>query len=433
MSKVNSLYECTNCGYQTPKPLGRCPSCEQFGTFTEVMAMPKELDSLQEAPAMSLKDIAVKDRDRIKSDIFEFDRVLGGGLVNGEVVLISGEPGIGKSTLLLQILANLAKQKIPSVYVSAEESIEQIAVRAKRLFAKAIDLDIISAFEIDAILGKLKELKPKIVVIDSVQTVYSQESLGLPGSVSQIKNVSSKIVNFAKRNGICVILVGHINKEGTIAGPKLLEHLVDCVLQLEGDEQRGWRLLRSLKNRYGSTAEIGIFEMDDKGMQEVSDPTQYFMEDKSEKLVGVCPSVILEGSRPLIIEVQALTVPTPYSLPKRITEGINKSKLEVLAAIIGKYSKIDLSSKDIYVTIAGGMKVKDPGIDLAVVLAILSSVKEKPLPAKLIAFGEIALTGRIKPVLRESLREKEVQRLGYQTFSQLSAHPKDVRSLFTKF
>ena len=427
------MFECANCGYQSPKWLGSCPSCHEFGSFSEVSQMPEELMKLQHTEALNLRDIKLGKEQRFESGIIEFDRILGGGLVPGEVVLISGEPGIGKSTLLLQLLAKLAERKYNSVYVSAEESAQQIALRASRIFKKQQDLSIISAFEINGILSKLRELKPQVVVIDSVQTVYTQESMGLPGSVSQIKAVASKIVTFAKQTNTIVILVGHINKEGTIAGPKLLEHLVDCVLQMEGDERRGFRLLRSLKNRYGSTNEIGVFEMGDVGLVEVSDPSQYFMEERGEKLIGVCPSVVLEGNRPLILEVQALSVTTPFSLPKRIAEGFPKSRLEVLAAIISKYGHVDLSGKDIYVNISGGIKVKDPGIDLAVVLAVVSSIKEKALPQKLVAYGEVSLTGRIKSVIKSSFREKEVKRLGYKTFQELRPNITDVKTLLSKF
>ncbi|MFQ5493247.1 MAG: DNA repair protein RadA [Candidatus Dojkabacteria bacterium] len=434
MARSHKLFTCSNCAYESSKWQGKCPNCNEFNTFEESEQLPGSMQTLQQARLLNLKQISKEKRKRISTGYSEIDRVLGGGLVPGEVVLLSGEPGIGKSTLLLQLVAGISKKNFETVYISAEESAEQIGLRGERIVSKPNEhLMLLQAFELNSIMAQLKELQPGLVVVDSIQTVYTQESLGLPGSISQIKNVSSKLVKYAKENNIAVIIVGHITKQGSIAGPKLLEHLVDAVLQLEGDEKRGFRLLRSFKNRFGSTNEVGIFEMTEKGMVEVADPSQYFLEDIKESKIGVCPGVVLEGNRPLIIEVQALTVSTPFSLPRRIAEGISKSKLELLAAIISKYGKIDLSSRDIYINIAGGIKVKDPALDLAVVLAILSSLKEKPLPPKLVAYGEVSLTGVIRKVVRNEQRDREVKRLGYNSFRSIFKGVRDIRGLTRKF
>ncbi|KXK26711.1 MAG: hypothetical protein TR69_WS6001000725 [candidate division WS6 bacterium OLB20] len=364
----------------------------------------------------------------------ELDRVLGGGVVPAEVMLVSGDPGIGKSTLLLQLTAAMAEAGKTSVYVSAEESAGQVGMRAKRILkGKADNLHIVSAFEINAILQKLSELKPDLVVMDSIQTLYSHDSSSLPGSVAQIRMVASKLVTYAKQQGVATVIVGHITKQGTVAGPKLLEHLVDAVLQMEGDEKRGFRLLRSLKNRFGSTQEVGIFEMTEAGMVDVPDPSKYFIEDGTKPRTGVCPGVIMEGNRALVVEVQALLVNTPYSLPKRVAEGISKSRLELLSAIVSKYAKVDLGSKDIYVNIAGGIRIKDPAIDLAVIMAILSSLKSKAVPKSTVAFGEVALTGEVRKAVRDEQRRNEVTRLGYAPFPKTAGKQLYVSDLVKLF
>lgn len=432
MAKKHSLFECTNCGYQSPKWLGSCPSCNEFGTLSEMVSMPEEMSVLRPLSALTLDQFKPVAGKRISTGFSEFDRVLGGGIAPDSAILLSGDPGIGKSTLLLQLIANVASNKQKAVYITAEESAEQVALRARRIIKGKTDLAFVAAYEINAIIDYIKEEKPEVVVLDSIQTVYSSDSPGLPGSIAQIKQVATKLVSLAKQKGVVIIIVGHINKEGTIAGPKLLEHLVDVVLQMEGDDKRGFRILRGLKNRYGSTNEVGLFEMDDAGMKEVKDPALYFLEDTAVPLTGVCLGGVMEGNRVLIMEVQALTVGTPYTLPKRVTEGISKPRLELLTAIISKYGRINLNNKDIYLNIAGGFRVKDPALDLAVVLAIISSVKEKPLPAKLVAFGEVSLTGRIRKVVRGEQRKKEMSRLGYKTFDHVFKGVNDIRSLLAR-
>ena len=335
-------------------------------------------------------------------------------MVPSEVVLISGEPGIGKSTLLLQLL----ERHPDAVYVSAEESIEQIGLRYKRIFPKSkSELQLLSCFDIETIFSKLDELKPKYMVIDSIQTVYSTEARGLPGGVSQIKTVASKLVNYAKAYGVTMFIVGQITKEGDIAGPKLLEHLVDVVLRLEGDDKFDFRVLRCFKNRFGPTAEVGLFEMTERGMEEVKNPALYFLRDVNDDRVGVCPGIINEGNRTIIVEVQALTVKSYFSMPKRVTEGITKSRLELITAIIAKYTKFRINEFDIYLSIAGGIKSYDPMLDLAIANAIISSLIDKPLSREVIAFGEIALTGQIRFNKQKERIEKEIKRLGYSAYN----------------
>lgn len=433
MAKSNIAYICTNCAYESTKWLGQCPECQEWSTMeTGSRDVAEALKASEDFKLTKLSAVKKRNLERLPTGFEEFDRVLGGGLVTGEVILISGEPGIGKSTLLLQMLERI-NAKTNAVYISAEESIDQIALRADRVLgAKKGDLDIITGFEVNTILNAVTEHKYKFIIIDSIQTIHSEDARGLPGGLAQMKAVASRLVKYAKQNGVTMVLVGQITKQGTVAGPKLVEHLVDAVIQLEGDEKHGFRILRSLKNRYGSVNEVGLFEMADKGMVEVSDPSYYFKQE-GDVSVGVCPASILEGNRVLVMEVQALTVATPFSLPKRVAEGISKSKLELLCAIISKYTRVNLSDKDVYINVAGGLKVKDPALDLAVALAILSSALGKNVPKKLVVSGEVSLTGVIRVGSREEIRSKEVERLGYKTFKSTFGSITTVRKLHQIF
>lgn len=372
-----------------------------------------------------ISEIVMEENKRFSSGYEEFDRILGNtgtykGFVIGQVVLLSGEPGVGKSTILLQLLGNQASAGLKSLYISAEESESQVAQRAERILVNGSGLEedenlkLVAAHNIEGMISLFQSEKPQFVVIDSIQTVYSEDSQSLPGSVSQVKVCANKLVNYAKANGITMIIVGHINKEGNIAGPKILEHLVDSVFQLEGNEVTGVRMLRSIKNRFGPTMEMGMFKMDENGMQDLSDPFELFNISDDENSVGVCRSVIVEGQRPLVVEVQALTNSTPFSLPKRVSEGIHVSRVQRIAAIISKYSRNSFAEKDIYVKIAGGMKVVDPSLDLAVAMAILSSVKGKKLKKGTVAMGELNLTGGISFVSRLKNRMDEARRVGYK-------------------
>ena len=413
--------------------MGQCANCSQWNTLIEQTVKSDPGPSLGRGTSLrtrtktvikSLSTVKTSKQERTSTGFSEFDRVLGGnegkqGLVNGEVVLLSGEPGIGKSTLLLQLLFKLSQNEQSVVYVSAEESSEQIFIRAKRLFGKdvkEVNIPMINSADIDSILASLEEEKPDVVVVDSIQTVYTSDLKSLPGGAAQVKECASRITTFAKKNGITTIIVGHVTKEGIVAGPKLLEHLVDAVVSLEGEENSGYRILRSGKNRFGSTNEVGVFEMTDNGLADVKNISKLFIGEHGAKAVGVCTSAIVEGNRVLLVEVQALTNVTPFALPKRVAEGISNSKLQLLSAILSKHAGIDLSDKDIYVNIAGGFRVKEPAIELAVCLAIASSAKNKPLKQGSIAVGEVSLTGDLRKVARLKDRLKEAKRLKYENY-----------------
>jgi DNA repair protein RadA/Sms len=414
MAKQENLYVCNSCAYESTRWLGQCPNCKEWNTLEEVEPRVEMQEvELRSFKLGSTKTIEDKSLQRVSTGFGEIDRVLGGGMVPSEVVLISGEPGVGKSTLLLQLL----EAQKSAVYVSAEESIEQVALRYRRIFPNSKnELQLLSCYDLETIFSKLRELKPKFLVIDSIQTVYSSESRGLPGGVSQIKTVTNKLVNYAKSNDITMFIVGQITKEGDIAGPKLLEHLVDVVIQLEGDDKFDFRVMRCYKNRFGPTTEVGLFEMTENGMQEVSNPALYFLRDADDDRVGVCPGIINEGNRTIIVEVQALTVKSYYSMPKRVTEGITKSRLELITAIIAKYTKFRINEYDVYLNIAGGIKSYDPMLDLAIANAIVSSLLDKPLSKDVIAFGEVALTGQIRFNKQQKRIENEIKRLGYSAY-----------------
>lgn len=417
MAKSVTTYTCSSCGHEASGWLGQCPNCGAWGSFEEAeIKLGGNSKGNADLDVVDLSKVEISNKGRLSTGVSEFDRVLGGGLVEGAVVLISGEPGIGKSTLLMQVVHSFVSSSVEAVYVSAEESIQQIALRSHRLFGKSSSkVKAIAAFEVNSIIDKLDELKPQVVVIDSVQTIFDDQARGLPGGVSQIKHVASKLVSYAKKNGISIILVGQITKDGVVAGPKLLEHLVDVVMHLEGDEKRGLRMLRSMKNRFGTINEVGLFEMNEKGMDEIPDPSKYFVSSAIKHSVGVCKTAVMEGNRVLIFEVQALIVSSPYSLPKRISQGIPKSRIELVAAILTKYTNLDLSSRDIYINVAGGFNVKDPSVDVAIILAIYSSLKKSKLPANLVAAGEVYLSGGIHSPVRIRSILTEIKRLGFSS------------------
>ncbi len=420
MAKVNTNtgYLCSNCGYETSRWLGQCPICKQWNTFEENFSeLSETLKKTSKLVILDANKLDLKSMDRVSTGISEFDRVLGGGLVDSQVVLLSGQPGIGKSTILLQVLFNIVKQNNSCLYFTAEESAEQVALRAQRLFgSKNLDgLRIVSATEVGSILSEIKKEKVRFAIVDSIQTVFSEEARGLPGGVSQIKTSASKLVSFAKQNKLILIIVGQVTKEGIVAGPKLLEHLVDSVIELEGDEKRGLRVLRCLKNRYGSINEVGLFVMGENGLTEVADPSTLFSSPHDiESSVGVCKTAVIEGNRVLSFEIQALVVDSPYSLPKRVAEGIARSRLELLAAILSRHGGINLSDKDIYVNVSQGFKIKDPSSDLAIVAAMYSSVKKLPINQKTVAVGEVSLSGKVQSPPRIETVRSEISRLGYR-------------------
>lgn len=421
--KSRNIFVCTNCGNEFPRWSGQCSVCKEWNVLeeSELLAESEEISSKgRELVSRKLSEINVSQLKRFGSGFSEVDRVLGGegvdsGFVDAEVVLLSGEPGVGKSTLLLQIVSNLSRSGKKCAYVSAEESASQIALRAERLFGQKNiehDFDVVSGGEVEGIIDSLRLNGAEFVVVDSIQTVYSTDARGIAGGVSQVKASSMKLVNYAKDNNVTLVIVGHINKEGSIAGPKVLEHLVDAVLQIEGEQKAGFRIVRTLKNRFGGTNEVGILSMGRLGLEDIADASLYFVSEESAP--GVCRSAIVDGNRVIIIQVQALVNTTSFSQPKRVAQGIPISKLQVVCAVLQKHSSLNLSDKDVYVNIAGGLKVNDPGVDLAIALAIASSLKVKSLSVKFAAIGELSLTGSIGRSFQHEKRKKELEAQGYK-------------------
>jgi DNA repair protein RadA/Sms len=376
------------------------------------------LRGVQRAKTQKLSEVKHVEKNRLKSGFAEFDRVMGGGIVPGSVTLLAGDPGIGKSTLLLHVIA-----KCGGLYVSGEESAEQIKLRAKRLGIDGGNISVLSETNVEAIVGTLEETK--LVIIDSIQTLSSSDLEGMAGSVGQIRHCAEVLVAVAKSRGIPVIIIGHVTKEGTIAGPKVLEHMVDTVLYLEGERFANARILRTYKNRFGAIEEVGIFEMDEKGLKEISNPSALFLQDRVKNVPGSIVTVIMEGTRPMLIEIQALVVPSQLAMPRRITNGIDYNRLQLLVAILQKRLNIPLGGFDVFVNVSGGMKIEEPAADLAVALAILSSFKNKPVDPKTAVFGEVGLLGEVRSIGSDERRTKEARRLGFATV----VSPKTVRNL----
>lgn len=425
-NKVRTVYSCQNCGAQRSKWEGRCSDCGAWNTLVEEMQAPEGargwVSASSATTASSVKTLSLDkgpeklNFQRLSTQISELDRVLGGGLVQGSLVLLGGSPGIGKSTLLLQACHGLAAQQGQVVYISAEESIDQTSGRAHRLNIRNPQIQIGSESNLHSIIALAKDLRPKVLVVDSIQTVYLPELQAAPGSVSQVRECCGHLMMLAKNEGIAVILVGHVTKEGSIAGPKVLEHMVDCVLSFEGDSSYNYRLLRSLKNRFGPANELGIFQMSSLGLEEVLNPSELFLEERGESLVGSSIFSSVEGSRPLLCEVQALTVPTPLSMPRRTALGIDLGRLNLLIAVIERHLNIPLYQADIFINVVGGLKILEPAVDLAIAASILSSEARQPLDAKTCYFGEIGLTGEIRGVSFPELRIKEGLKLGFKCF-----------------
>lgn len=416
MPKLKSIYVCTECGGQAAKWQGQCPHCSAWNTLVEGLAEPlagQRYNALAENSAIqSLGDIEANDVPRLGTGIAEFDRVLGGGLVQGAVVLIGGDPGIGKSTLLLQALERLSAESTV-LYVSGEESAQQIATRAKRLDLNAKRVNLLAEIQLEKILSVLAQLKPTIAVIDSIQTMYSEALQSAPGSVAQVRESAAQLTRFAKQTGTTVILVGHVTKEGTLAGPRVLEHIVDTVLYFEGDANSSFRLVRAFKNRFGAVNELGVFAMTEKGLREVSNPSALFLSHHAEPVAGSTVMVTQEGTRPLLVEIQALVDNAHAPNPRRLTVGLEQNRLAMLLAVLHRHAGIACFDQDVFVNAVGGVKITEPGADLAVLIAIVSSLRNKPLPEKLIVFGEIGLAGEVRPVQRGQERLREAAKLGF--------------------
>jgi DNA repair protein RadA/Sms len=421
MAKAKTIYSCTECGAAEPKWQGQCPSCmawnslvesiEESGTSTNRFA--NKFEGLAASSQLQkISSIKAAEIERTPTGISEFDRVLGGGLVEGGVVLIGGDPGIGKSTLLLQVLCHLGKSA-QAIYVSGEESPQQIAMRAKRLGLDASEVELLAEINLEKILATLQTHKPNIAVIDSIQTVYSEALQSAPGSVAQVRECSAQLTRLAKQLGITVILVGHVTKEGTLAGPRVLEHIVDTVLYFEGDQNSAFRLIRAFKNRFGAVNELGVFAMTEHGLREVANPSALFLSHHEGQVAGSCITVTMEGTRPLLIEIQALVDESHAPNPKRLATGLEQNRLAMLLAVLNRHAGIPCFDQDVFINAVGGVKIAEPAVDLAVILSIVSSLKNKPLEPKLIVFGEVGLAGEVRPVQGGQMRLKEAAKLGF--------------------
>ena len=416
-----TVFFCQNCGYESPKWMGQCPGCRQWNTFVEEtfsassgrgisQTMPKA--GTRNEP-VALTKIQAGEDDRIKTEIEELDRVLGGGIVQGSMVLVGGDPGIGKSTLLLQVCRQLSNKDHKVLYISGEESLRQIKLRAERIGEFNDLLLLMCETNLEAIRSTIERVKPEAVVIDSIQTMYNEEISSAPGSVSQVRESTGILMQIAKGLGISVFIVGHVTKDGSVAGPRVLEHMVDTVLYFEGDRQVAYRILRSVKNRFGSTNEIGVFEMRDKGLDEVKNPSQAMLNGRPTDASGSVVVCSIEGTRPILIEIQALVTRTNFGLPRRTSVGIDYNRVNLLMAILEKRAGLHLGDWDAYVNLAGGMKLGEPAIDLGIVMAIASSYKNKVVDPELLIFGEVGLSGEIRGVSMAEQRVREAEKLGF--------------------
>ncbi|MEC5162143.1 DNA repair protein RadA/Sms [Janthinobacterium sp. CG_23.3] len=422
MAKAKTNYTCSECGGVSNKWTGQCGACQQWNTMVETVpesaggnnrySNPQHMALAQTAPVLSLSDIDAIDVPRFGTGIEEFDRVLGGGMVAGGVVLIGGDPGIGKSTLLLQALANMSHSK-RVLYVSGEESGAQIALRAKRLVIDAKDLKLQAEIQLEKILGTLADLKPDVAVIDSIQTVYSDALSSAPGSVAQVRECAAQLTRMAKQTGVTIILVGHVTKEGALAGPRVLEHIVDTVLYFEGDAHSSFRLVRAIKNRFGAVNELGVFAMTEKGLKGVSNPSALFLSQHDNQVPGSCVMVTQEGTRPLLVEIQALVDTSHLPNARRLSVGLEQNRLAMLLAVLHRHAGIAAFDQDVFINAVGGVKITEPAADLAVLLAINSSMRNKPLPRGLVVFGEVGLAGEIRPAPRGQERLREAAKLGF--------------------
>jgi len=410
------VFVCQECGRESFKWLGRCPDCHQWNTFVEMKVKTSLATSRQHSPLSpprELSGVEIETTQRIPLPIVEFNRVLGGGLVSGSMVLISGDPGIGKSTLLLQASAAMAQNGSRVVYVTGEETVSQIKLRAERLKIDGAGLFIIADTDLEAVLGQIEQISPGLVVVDSIQTVYSPDMEATPGSISQVRECTVRLMQWAKSGDVAVFIAGHVTKEGSIAGPRVLEHIVDVVLYLEGEPFSAYRLLRSVKNRFGSTNEVGVFEMKEQGMVEVDNPSQAFLSQRGAGTIGSAVVSTIEGSRPLLVEIQALTTPTSFGQPRRTANGVDFNRLLLVAAVLTRRAGLKLGNQDIMVNVIGGLKVSEPAADLGMALAIASSCRDLEVAPQTAAVGEIGLSGEIRKVSQLERRLDEAARLGF--------------------
>jgi len=412
-----TAFFCQNCGYESPKWVGKCPGCGEWNRFAEEPAAPKDSRVPPEfrfdGKPRPIDAVEADEKARVKTGIEEMDRVLGGGIVAGSAILVGGDPGIGKSTLLLQVMHRLASAGRKVLYVSGEESASQIRLRADRIGASSKNLFVLVEVALENILTYIKEVAPDAIVIDSIQTVYSSLLTSAPGSVGQVREASERFIVLSKKTGIPVFLVGHVTKDGSIAGPKVLEHMVDTVLYFEGDSGHSYRIIRGIKNRFGPTNEIGVFEMRDRGLVEVSNPSEYFLTERPEGMPGSVVVAAIEGTRPILVEIQSLVASTSFGMPRRTAIGVDGNRLSLLVAVLDKIGGLHLGNHDIFVNVAGGVKLAEPAADLGVVAAVASSFLDRPIDPKTVVFGEVGLTGEVRGINQMEVRIREAARMGF--------------------
>ncbi|MDD4240936.1 MAG: DNA repair protein RadA [Smithellaceae bacterium] len=417
MKKSKTSFFCQHCGYMSPKWLGKCPSCNGWNCFAEEPMPDPDAggrpDLVFGGKPLPIGDIPAEEGKRMLTGMAEIDRVLGGGLVSGSAILVGGEPGIGKSTLMLQVMQNLAAGGRRVLYVSGEESAAQIKLRADRIGAQAKDLLVLVEVSLEKILEQINAVDPAVVVIDSVQTVYSSSLMSAPGSVGQVREASSRLILAAKKNAVPVFLIGHVTKDGSIAGPKVLEHMVDTVLYFEGDSGHAYRIIRSIKNRFGPANEIGVFEMRDRGLEEVPNPSAFFLAERPENAPGSVVVTSLEGTRPILVEIQSLVAQSNLGMPRRTAIGVDSNRVSLLVAVLERICGLHLGGSDIFLNVAGGVRVEEPAVDLGIVAALASSFLDRPVDPRTVVLGEVGLTGEVRAVSQMDMRIKEAARLGF--------------------
>ncbi len=421
MAKARTTaFFCRECGYESAKWMGQCPACREWNTFVEEPVGKKDagggsakLRPAERAKPARLSEISVEEKDRTSTGYRELDRVLGGGIVAGSLILVGGDPGIGKSTLLLQVCRNLAAAGQKVLYISGEESLKQIKLRANRIGPAAGELLFLCETSLDNIQETILEVRPEVVIIDSIQTMYREEIASAPGSVSQVRESTNLLMQIAKGSGVTIFIVGHVTKEGVVAGPRVLEHMVDTVLYFEGDRHASYRILRGVKNRFGSTNEIGVFEMREQGLTEVENPSEFMLSGRPEGASGAVVACAMEGTRPILLEVQALVTQSNLGIPRRTAAGVDSNRVNLLIAVLEKRCHYEMGRYDAYVNIAGGMRMNEPALDLSVVLALVSSLKDKPADEKTIVFGEVGLSGEVRAVSMAEQRVHEAVKLGF--------------------
>lgn len=417
MAKLKSKFVCQECGYESPKWMGKCPGCNEWNTLVEeVYDKKSNVKIIQDVSNTykKLKDVEIEDEERSTTKIKEFDRVLGGGIVNGSLILVGGDPGIGKSTLLIQVSNNLANSNNKVLYISGEESSKQIKIRSDRLGVQSDNLYILPETNMSIIENVIDDLKPDILIVDSIQTVHNPDITSAPGSVSQVREITSKLMNLAKSKGMATFIVGHVTKQGSIAGPRVLEHMVDTVLYFEGERHNTYRVLRAVKNRFGSTNEIGIFEMRDKGLTEVENPSEMLLAGRPLDSAGTIVVPCVEGTRPMLVEIQALVSSTAFGMPRRVATGIDYNRVVLMMAVLEKKAGLQLQNVDCYINITGGIQIKEPAMDLGIIAGITSSFRDKEVDKETVVMGEVGLTGELRAITLIEKRIKEASKLGFK-------------------